>query len=159
MCSLRRVFLVVVYSHLSQGYLASSNFLFLVLFDSRGSFSLFMVPSKKGKKNQYHDSLIFREACLADVSIFLIQTWKILHKHDNVKEGTWFTRSVDTAQRETRFSTCNMNLNSKLCNLDIRRNFFSLRVIKRWYSLPIVIKNATSLISFKNMYDKHISSM
>ena len=79
MCSLRRVFLVVVYSHLSQGYLASSNFLFLVLFDSRGSFSLFMVPSKKGKKNQYHDPLIFREACLADVSIFLIQTWKILH--------------------------------------------------------------------------------
>ena len=34
----------------------------------------------------------------------LIQTWKILHKHDNVQEGTWFTRSVDTAQRETRFS-------------------------------------------------------
>ena len=27
----------------------------------------------------------------------LIQTWKILHKHDNVKEDTWFTRSVDTA--------------------------------------------------------------
>ena len=56
----------------------------------------------------------------------LIQTWKILHKHDDVKEGTWFTRSVDTAQREARFSTCNMNLNSTLCNLDIRRNFFSL---------------------------------
>ena len=55
----------------------------------------------------------------------LIQTWKILHKHDNVKEGTWFTRSVDTAQRETRFTTCNMNLNSKQCNLDIRRNFFN----------------------------------
>ena len=77
---------------------------------------------------------------------------KILHKH-NVKEGSWFTRSVDTAQRETRFSTCNMNLNSKQCNLDIRRNFFSLRVIKRWNSLPVDIKNATSLISFKNMYD------
>ena len=89
----------------------------------------------------------------------LIQTWKILHKHDNVKEGIWFTRSVDTAQRETRFTTCNMNLNSKQCNLDIRKNFFSLRVIKRWNSLPIDIKNATSLISFKNMYDKHISSM
>ena len=28
----------------------------------------------------------------------LIQTWKILHKHDNVKEGSLFTRSVDTAQ-------------------------------------------------------------
>ena len=54
----------------------------------------------------------------------LIQTWKILHKHDNVKKCTWFTRSVDTEQRETRFSTCNMNLNSKQCNLDIRRNFF-----------------------------------
>ena len=57
-----------------------------------------------------------------------IQTWKILHKHDNVKEGTCFQGQ---AQRETRFSTCNMNLNSKLCNLDIRINFFSLRVIKR----------------------------
>ena len=89
----------------------------------------------------------------------LIQTWKIHHKHDNVKESTWFTRSVDTAQRETRVITCNMNLNSKQCNLDIRKNFFSLRVIKRWNSLPIVITNATSLISFKNMYDKNISSM
>ena len=88
-----------------------------------------------------------------------IQTWRILHKQDNVKEGTWCTRSVDTAQRETRFSTCNMNLNSKLCNLDVRRNFFNMRVIKRWNSLPIVIKNATSLICLKNMYDKHISSM
>ena len=86
----------------------------------------------------------------------LIQTWMILHKHDNVKEGTWFTRPVDTAQRETRFSTCNMNLNSTLCNLDIRRNLFSLRVIKR---LPGDIKIATSLICFKNMYDKHISSI
>ena len=81
----------------------------------------------------------------------LIQTWKILHKHGNEKEGTWFTRSVDTAQRETRFSTCNMNLNLTLCNLDIRRNFFSLRVIKRWNSLPEDIKNVTSLISFKNV--------
>ena len=49
----------------------------------------------------------------------------LIHKHDNVKEGTWFTRSVDTAQRETRFTTCNMNLNSKQCNLDIRKNFFN----------------------------------
>ena len=73
---------------------------------------------------------------------------KILHKHDNVKEGSWFTRSVDTDQRET----CNMNLNSKLCNLDVRRNFFSLRVIKRWNSLQVDIKIATSLISFNNMY-------
>ena len=89
----------------------------------------------------------------------LIQTWKILHTHDNVKEGTWFTRSVDTAQRETRFSICNMNLNSKQCNLDIRRNLFNMRVIKRWNSLPVDIKNATSLICLKKMYDKHISSM
>ena len=78
----------------------------------------------------------------------LIQTWMILHKHDNVKEGTWFTRPVDTAQRETRFSTCNMNLNSTLCNLDISRNLFSLRVIKRWNSLPVDIKIAISLICF-----------
>ena len=81
----------------------------------------------------------------------LIQTWKILYKHGNEKEGTWFTRSVDTAQRETRFSTRNMNLNLTLCNLDIRRNFFSLRVIKRWNSLPVDIKNVTSLISFKSL--------
>ena len=82
----------------------------------------------------------------------LIQTWKILHKHDNVKEGTWFTRSVDTAQRETRFSTCNINLNSKLCNLDVRRNFFGLRVIKRWNSFPVVIKNVTLLIREEEIY-------
>ena len=60
----------------------------------------------------------------------LIQTWKILHKHDNVKKCTWFTRSVDTEQRETRFSTCNMYLNSKQCNLDIRRNFFCCELLK-----------------------------
>ena len=32
----------------------------------------------------------------------IIHTWKILHKPDNVNEGAWFTRSVDSAQRETR---------------------------------------------------------
>ena len=64
----------------------------------------------------------------------LIQTWKILHKHDNLKEGTWLTRSVDTAQR--RVSTCNINMNLN-SNLDIRINFFSWRVIKRCNSLPV----------------------
>ena len=34
----------------------------------------------------------------------MLQTWKILHGHDNVKDGTWFIRLSSTAVRETRAS-------------------------------------------------------
>ena len=89
----------------------------------------------------------------------LIQTWKILHHHDNVDESIWFTRISEVSQRETRLSACPMNIALKSSNLDIRKNFFSLRVINKWNSLPEEVKNACSLNSFKNMYDSYMSNV
>ena len=37
--------------------------------------------------------------------------------------------------------------------LDIRKNCFSQRVVEPWNSLPSVVKNATSVNNFKNLYD------
>ena len=51
----------------------------------------------------------------------MIQTWKILHQHDDVCEKkTWFTR----------LNSFLLNLEMKRANLDIRKNFFLLELLK-----------------------------
>ena len=44
----------------------------------------------------------------------MIQTWKILHQHDDVCEKIWFTR-LNTA------STVSTRLNSSIFNLEMKR--------------------------------------
>ena len=80
----------------------------------------------------------------------MIQTWKILHQHDDVCERTWFTASTVT----TMLNSYTFNLEMKRTNLDIR-NFFSIRVVKGWNQLPDSVKGSMTLYAFKNSYDEH----
>ena len=81
----------------------------------------------------------------------MIQVWKILHNHDNVK-NCWFKMASESL-RETRLTSSAWNLNLPKTNSDLRRNFFSIRIINRWNALPEHIKSAKSLNLFKNYYD------
>ena len=84
----------------------------------------------------------------------MIQVWKILHKHDNVEEATWFTRKRSDGAR-TRLTDSPFNLDLKNSNLEIRQNFFSVRTVKMWNNLPNQVKEAKTLLAFKSLYDRH----
>ena len=84
----------------------------------------------------------------------MIQTWKILHGHDNVDEKTWFVRAAETAARTTRQSDSSFNLVGSRANTDLRKNTFSIRVVNKWNSLPEELKSVSTLVAFKNMFDK-----
>ena len=60
----------------------------------------------------------------------MIQTWKILHQHDDVCEKTWFTRLNSASTVSTRLNSSIFNLEMKRTNLDIRKNFFLLELLK-----------------------------
>ena len=84
----------------------------------------------------------------------MIQTWKILHGHDNVDEKTWFVRAAETAARTTRQSDSRFNIVGSRANTDLRKNTFSIRVVNKWNSLPEELKSVSTLVAFKNMFDK-----
>ena len=88
----------------------------------------------------------------------MIQTYKIVHKIDNVSPSTWFDFVPTNRQISTRLTSCELNLVAKRCNLDIRKNFFSQRVISNWNVLPEEIKRARTLKTFKFLYDEHVKN-
>ena len=79
----------------------------------------------------------------------MIQVWKIVHNHDNLRESDFFERMHIGAQRFTRASDNQFNLRPSYANLDPRRNFFTNRVITSWNSLPGEIKSARTISNFK----------
>ena len=89
----------------------------------------------------------------------MIQTWKILHGHDDVKEETWFTRKNRVSTVNTRLNSSPFNLELKRAKSELRNNSFSIRVVNSWNSLPDLVKGSTTLNSFKNSYDRYLSSM
>ena len=60
----------------------------------------------------------------------LIQTWKILHGVDYVRECTWFTHLSTTAVRDTRASSYPYTQVQNKANFELRRNMFSYRVVR-----------------------------
>ena len=86
----------------------------------------------------------------------MIQTWKVLHHHDNIKEDSLFTRRTAGSATTTRLSSSPFNLEHKRSNLNIRRNSFSNRVVDPWNKLPNFVKESPTLLSFKKDYDKHV---
>ena len=82
-----------------------------------------------------------------------IQVWKILTKYDDVDESIWFQRCSDMANRDTRQSTNNLNLQHKAFNLDIRKHSFSVRTTRSWNDLPTEVRSTNSLRLFKSAFD------
>ena len=88
----------------------------------------------------------------------MIQTYKFVHKVDNVSPSTWFDFVPTNRYISTRLTSCELNLVAKRCNLDIRKNYFNQRVITSWNALPEQIKCAKTLKTFKTLYDEHIKN-
>ena len=86
----------------------------------------------------------------------MCQVWKILHRHDDVDEMTWFKRANAVSLRNTRQNSSPFNLAEPHANRDIRRQFFSIRTVKPWNSLPEQVKSARTIGAFKRLYDKHV---
>ena len=93
----------------------------------------------------------------------MIQTFKIIHKFDNVDPNTWFQFKE---HRPTRGNTCidadgverkKLTLEASVSHTEVRRNFFSNRVVGPWNELPEQVRCMGSVNSFKNAYDKSIS--
>ena len=83
-----------------------------------------------------------------------IQTWKTLNRHDDVDEKVWFERFADGQHRDTRLSTCELNLKPKCFNLDVRKNVFSARSVNIWNNIPVNTRKESSLNIFKQKYDE-----
>ena len=86
----------------------------------------------------------------------MIQTWKILHGHDDIRKETWFTRRNSVATVSTRLSSSPYNLVLKRANSELRANSFSIQVVNTWNSLPDLVKESATLKCFKNSYDRHV---
>ena len=82
-----------------------------------------------------------------------IQTWKILHKHDDVDESVWFERFSSEFDRNTRLSCGNMSLKHKLSQHEPRANSFSVRAPKIWNNLPDNVRSVEKLPNFKDAFD------
>lgn len=84
----------------------------------------------------------------------LIQTFKIMHKVDNVNPSTWFQSVGLNPVQRTRATDDPMNLVQSRANTDIRKNFFSQRVIYHWNSLPSELKRSRTVNVFKTNLHK-----
>ena len=78
----------------------------------------------------------------------MIQTFKIIHKKDNLNHDQLF----ELNNNQTRGHQ--FKLNVKHAHKNVRKHSFAVRVIKDWNSLPEDTVNADTLNSFKNKLDK-----
>jgi hypothetical protein len=88
----------------------------------------------------------------------MLQVYKILRGHDNVRADQWFTMAASGGER-TRQSTGVLNLRKPRSNLEVRANFFSVRVVDDWNVIPESIKMAKHPSQFKRHYKEYRSSL
>ena len=91
----------------------------------------------------------------------LIEVYKILTGKERVDPSVWLTMAGDNRLgMGTREAAGYLNLKKpEVCkNLDIRSNFFSIRVVDPWNKLPDSVKQAETVNTFKNRYDKFMEA-
>jgi ribonuclease P/MRP protein subunit RPP40 len=88
----------------------------------------------------------------------MLQVFKILKGHDNVKLDQWFKMAEDGGGR-TRQATGLLKLSKPRVNLEVRANFFSVRVVDSWNSIPDKIKMSKNPGQFKRLYKAHRCSL
>ena len=81
----------------------------------------------------------------------MIQVFKIVNKIDDVSFDEFFTYS----DLQTRGHDKKLNKPRALKNF--RLNSFCIRSINKWNELPSEIVNATSVLSFKTLYDRYMA--
>ena len=95
----------------------------------------------------------------------MMQNFKILKGIEDIDANKFFNLSAERHSYSIRQATIvtddtyvptpTFGLLKGSSKLALRSNFFSQRVVQPWNLLPPVIKQADSVISFKESYDKH----
>ena len=85
----------------------------------------------------------------------MVETYKIIHKKNNVNRETWFKLYDQEHGRVTRLAADPLNIRSQPSRLDLRKHFFTNRVVELWNSLPSEVKNARNVEQFKSKFDTH----
>ena len=89
----------------------------------------------------------------------MIQTWKIVHRADNVEKETWFEMTADgEAVHRTRLTKDKTKIVKPRSKYKLRENFYSIRICDGWNNLPREAREAKTVNSFKNMYDEWLEN-
>ena len=87
-----------------------------------------------------------------------IEVYKYLNGFIDVKKETLFTLT-NPIQPRTRHQQTHMPLTVPRAKLDLRQNSFPVRGAKMRNSLPSIIRESSSVNSFKNAYDRHMQNL
>ena len=89
----------------------------------------------------------------------MIQTWKIVHRADNVDRSIWFKMTADEeAVHRTRLAGDRTKMVKPSNKYKLRENFYSIRICDGWNDLPREVREAKTVNSFKNMYDEWLEN-
>ena len=83
----------------------------------------------------------------------LIQTYKILHKVDNVNPENFFHLSDNKTRGD------DLKVFKEFAKNDIRRNFLSYRINNLWNSLSTNTKMSINVLTFKVSVDSELSHL
>jgi len=86
----------------------------------------------------------------------LIDTYKYLNAVNDINPFQIFTCVQERHEKPTRSFTENKLVPEKT-SLNVRKNFFTNRVVNDWNVLPHEIRYASSVNSFKNLYDCYVT--
>jgi hypothetical protein len=88
----------------------------------------------------------------------LVQTYKILGGVGNIQSENFFSKIGVQEGARMRTAAGFNNLESKRARTELRKNAFSLRVIQSWNGLPDSVKEAGSVLAFKNVIKTFIEN-
>ena len=89
----------------------------------------------------------------------MIQTWKIVHRADDVDRSIWFRMTAgEEAVHRTRLVGDQTKVVKPSTKYKLRENFYSIRICDGWNNIPREVREAKSIDSFKNMYDEWLES-
>ena len=83
----------------------------------------------------------------------LIQTYKVLHKVDNINPDNFFQLSSNKTRGD------DLKLFKDFAKSDVRRNFLSYRINDLWNSLSTNTKMAPNILTFKIAVDSELSHL
>ena len=95
----------------------------------------------------------------------LIEVFKVIKGFNNVNKEVWFDLQSREESRATRTNTRIQDgeeirrpdvMYKPRSRGEIRSNFFTVRIVQLWNELPDEVKEAKSVIMFKNEYDRHV---
>ena len=86
----------------------------------------------------------------------MILCFKILNDYVDFGKN-FFYFAKDRHSIDTRSATEGLLVPLKT-TLEIRKNFFPSRVVNAWNTLPVEVRTASSVNSFKNLYDLYFSA-